>query len=194
MPPSGVYADRPVGFPGADADPAEMDELSEAIRLGMSPRDLRADLIADGWRWLSPGTCDTDAYTGLGTPYPNHPDPEQTVDGALATVTSARGETYDVATTGVYANNAMQLVAEGVGWDVFTAGRRLFGYRAANARLASSEANLVEAQFNTALQTTSAFCDSSHGKNPLRAAARMPLALSVITRNNRSLPGLFGVS
>jgi len=41
-------------------------------------------------------------------------------DGAFATVTSARGETYDVATTGVYANNAMQLVAEGVGWDVFT--------------------------------------------------------------------------
>jgi len=41
-------------------------------------------------------------------------------DGSFATVTSARGEVYEVATTGVYADNALQLVAEGVGWDVFT--------------------------------------------------------------------------
>jgi hypothetical protein len=41
-------------------------------------------------------------------------------DGAFVTVTSARGETYDMATTGVYANNALEVVAEGVGWDVFT--------------------------------------------------------------------------
>jgi hypothetical protein len=41
-------------------------------------------------------------------------------DGSFATVTSARGEVYDVATTGVYADNALQVVAEGVGWDVFT--------------------------------------------------------------------------
>ncbi|MGZ8562434.1 MAG: hypothetical protein ACXWWU_02325 [Candidatus Limnocylindria bacterium] len=41
-------------------------------------------------------------------------------DGSFVTVTSARGEIYEMATTGVYANNALQLVAEGVGWDVFT--------------------------------------------------------------------------
>jgi hypothetical protein len=41
-------------------------------------------------------------------------------DGIYETVTSARGELYEVATTGVYAGNARQLVAEGVGWDVFT--------------------------------------------------------------------------
>ena len=35
-------------------------------------------------------------------------------------VTSVRGETYEMATSGVYANNAMRIVAEGVGWDVFT--------------------------------------------------------------------------
>ena len=40
--------------------------------------------------------------------------------GALETVTSPRGETYEMATDGVYAFNAMRLVAEGVGWDVFT--------------------------------------------------------------------------
>ena len=41
-------------------------------------------------------------------------------DGSFVTVTSARGEIYEMATTGVYANNALQVVAEGVGWDVFT--------------------------------------------------------------------------
>jgi hypothetical protein len=41
-------------------------------------------------------------------------------DGASVLVTSARGETYEMATSGVYANNALALVAEGVGWDVFT--------------------------------------------------------------------------
>ena len=33
---------------------------------------------------------------------------------------TVRGGTYDVALNGVYANNAQRLVAEGVGWDVFT--------------------------------------------------------------------------
>jgi hypothetical protein len=41
-------------------------------------------------------------------------------DGSYATVTTVRGEQIEIATTGVYANNARQLVAEGVGWDVFT--------------------------------------------------------------------------
>ena len=41
-------------------------------------------------------------------------------DGSFVTVASARGEVYEMATSGVYANNGLQLVAEGVGWDVFT--------------------------------------------------------------------------
>jgi hypothetical protein len=41
-------------------------------------------------------------------------------DGTYSTVASVRGEVYQLATTGVYANNALQVVAEGVGWDVFT--------------------------------------------------------------------------
>lgn len=41
-------------------------------------------------------------------------------DGSYLTTTTARGEIIEVATTGVYANNARQLVAEGVGWDIFT--------------------------------------------------------------------------
>lgn len=41
-------------------------------------------------------------------------------DGSATTVTSPRGESYELVTTGVYAFNAERVVAEGVGWDVFT--------------------------------------------------------------------------
>ena len=41
-------------------------------------------------------------------------------DGAFEPVTSVRGEQYKMATTGVYAYNAERVVAEGIGWDVFT--------------------------------------------------------------------------
>ncbi len=40
--------------------------------------------------------------------------------GTYETVTSVRHETYEMATSGVYAYNAQRVVAEGVGWDVFT--------------------------------------------------------------------------
>lgn len=43
------------------------------------------------------------------------------------------------------------------GWDLFTAGRRFAGYRAARARLDAADASLREAQFGTALETTAAF-------------------------------------
>ena len=41
-------------------------------------------------------------------------------DGSTETVVSERGETYEMVTTGVYAYNAERVVAEGMGWDVFT--------------------------------------------------------------------------
>lgn len=41
-------------------------------------------------------------------------------DGSVATVTSVRGVSFEMVTTGVYAYNGQRLVAEGVGWDVFT--------------------------------------------------------------------------
>lgn len=41
-------------------------------------------------------------------------------DGTFVAAVSARGEPYQMAATGVYVNNARQVVAEGVGWDVFT--------------------------------------------------------------------------
>ena len=41
-------------------------------------------------------------------------------DGSHVPATSARGVEFDMATNGVYAYNAQRVVAEGVGWDVFT--------------------------------------------------------------------------
>jgi len=41
-------------------------------------------------------------------------------DGASAVGTSIRGETIEYAASGVYANNAARVVAEGIGWDVVT--------------------------------------------------------------------------
>lgn len=41
-------------------------------------------------------------------------------DGSFEPVTSVRGEEYEMATTGVYAYNALRVVAEGVGWDIFS--------------------------------------------------------------------------
>lgn len=41
-------------------------------------------------------------------------------DGTFETVTSVRGEQYEMATSGVYAFNAERVVAEGVGWDIIT--------------------------------------------------------------------------
>lgn len=41
-------------------------------------------------------------------------------DGTVETVINGRGVTYEAVTTGLYANNARALVAEGVGWDIFT--------------------------------------------------------------------------
>jgi hypothetical protein len=40
--------------------------------------------------------------------------------GTTASTVSIRGEAYDYVTTGVYAYNAQRVVAEGIGWDIFT--------------------------------------------------------------------------
>jgi hypothetical protein len=41
-------------------------------------------------------------------------------DGSATLVTSERGVAYEMATSGVYAYNAQRVVAEGIGWDIFT--------------------------------------------------------------------------
>ena len=41
-------------------------------------------------------------------------------DGSVETVVSPRGERYQMIISGVYRYNAQRVVAEGIGWDVFT--------------------------------------------------------------------------
>ncbi len=41
-------------------------------------------------------------------------------EGSFETVESVRGEHYEMAVDGIYAWNPLRLVAEGVGWDIFT--------------------------------------------------------------------------
>lgn len=41
-------------------------------------------------------------------------------DGSTVVATSERGVTFEMATTGIYANNSQRVVAEGIGWDLFT--------------------------------------------------------------------------
>ena len=41
-------------------------------------------------------------------------------DGGSAEAVSARGDRYEMATSGVYRYNALRVVAEGMGWDAFT--------------------------------------------------------------------------
>ena len=41
-------------------------------------------------------------------------------NGTFETVINERGVPYEMATTGVYAFNAQRVVAEGIGWDIFT--------------------------------------------------------------------------
>jgi hypothetical protein len=44
-------------------------------------------------------------------------------DGSVETVISPRGERYEMIVSGIYRYNAQRVVAEGIGWDIFT----LFG-------------------------------------------------------------------
>ncbi|OWY62501.1 hypothetical protein B7486_58085, partial [cyanobacterium TDX16] len=53
------------------------------------PKMATTERLQRGYRVLVPGTCDNDAYTGIGQPYVNHPrndgENTETVDGLAAT-------------------------------------------------------------------------------------------------------------
>jgi outer membrane protein TolC len=82
--------------------------------------------------------------------------PSLNVNGAYA---NSSNERFDQATgqrlsTSYIAQTTM-------GWDLFTAGRRIASYRAARARVAAADASLREAQFNTALETAAVYFGAS---------------------------------
>lgn len=57
-------------------------------------------------------------------------------------------------------------------YDVFTGGRKVAAYRAANARLDAADASLRAAQFQTALATTAAYYDAAASAELQRVAER----------------------
>jgi len=81
--------------------------------------------IQEGYRMLVVSMCDHDLYSGLGTPYPDNPNPEAEVNGMQATMSAvdyvvANYPTTEVwahgtsaGSTGVY-NLAMSYAAEGI--------------------------------------------------------------------------------
>jgi hypothetical protein len=61
-----------------------LTDLGPAIVAGMGTGTLGHQILELGYRGLVPGTCDTDALTGLGTTaYPTPEQPGNTVDGAI---------------------------------------------------------------------------------------------------------------
>ncbi|MBW2162480.1 MAG: hypothetical protein JRH14_21390 [Deltaproteobacteria bacterium] len=60
--------------------------------------------IEEGYRVLVVSMCDHDVYSGLGTPYPNNPDPDASVDGLPATMAAIEYTVANYPTTHVFAH------------------------------------------------------------------------------------------
>jgi hypothetical protein len=60
--------------------------------------------IEEGYRVLVVSLCDHDMYSGLGTPYPNNPNPDATVDGLPATMAAIDYTVANYPTTHVFAH------------------------------------------------------------------------------------------
>jgi len=81
--------------------------------------------IEEGYRMLVVSMCDHDLYSGLGTPYPNNPNPNAEVNGMQATMSAVDYVVANYPTTQVWAhgtsagstgtyNLAMSFAAEGI--------------------------------------------------------------------------------
>jgi len=81
--------------------------------------------IEEGYRMLVVSMCDHDLYSGLGTPYPNNPNPGAEVNGMQATMSAVDYVVANYPTTEVWAhgtsagstgayNLAMSFAAEGI--------------------------------------------------------------------------------
>ena len=60
--------------------------------------------IQEGYRVLMVSMCDHDQYSGLGTPYPNHPNPDAEVNGMQATMSAVEYTVANYPTTEVFAH------------------------------------------------------------------------------------------
>ena len=60
--------------------------------------------IQEGYRVVMVSMCDHDQYSGLGTPYPNHPNPGAEVNGMQATMSAVEYTVANYPTTEVFAH------------------------------------------------------------------------------------------
>ena len=69
------------------------------------PKDITLTRrIQEGYRVLMVSMCDHDQYSGLGTPYPNHPNPGAEVNGMQATMSAVEYTVANYPTTEVFAH------------------------------------------------------------------------------------------
>jgi outer membrane protein TolC len=73
--------------------------------------------------------------------------------------TNSSNQRFDQS-TGRLVSTSYQAQTQGF-YDLFTAGRKLMSYRSANARLDAADAELREARFRTALETTAAYYEAA---------------------------------
>jgi len=66
--------------------------------------NTRGRRLAEGYRLLIVSMCDHDIYAGLGTPYPNNPNPGAEVNGLEATMAAVEYTVANYPTTHVFAH------------------------------------------------------------------------------------------
>jgi hypothetical protein len=66
--------------------------------------NTRGRRLAEGYRMLIVSMCDHDIYAGLGTPYPNNPNPGAEVNGLQATMAAVEYTVANYPTTDVFAH------------------------------------------------------------------------------------------
>ena len=71
---------------------------------GQLRNNTRGRRMAEGYRILSVSMCDHDLYGGLGTPYPNNPNPGAEVNGLQATMAAIEYTVANYPTTHVFAH------------------------------------------------------------------------------------------
>jgi len=84
------------------------DKLIDILKLRGVVPDGQADdntlvrRLAEGYRMLVVSMCDHDQYLGMGTPYPNNPNPDAEVNGLQATIAAIDYTAANYPTTHVF--------------------------------------------------------------------------------------------
>jgi len=83
---------------------ADLRDFRLPIGGGQLLDNTRGRRLAEGYRLLIVSMCDHDLYGGLGTPYPNNPNPGAEVNGLEATMAAVEYTVANYPTTHVFAH------------------------------------------------------------------------------------------